>query len=107
MLLKYDFDINIESVVINLKRLVNQIYKLLPMREEQEYWQKPLETILEELAGLHRLLLPTQEPILTTLISKLEGLFTLTKDSDFELYRRTIFECLGLCNKIAEDLCRL
>ena len=35
MLLKYDFDINIESVVINLKRLVNQIYKLLPMREEQ------------------------------------------------------------------------
>ena len=106
MKLKYDFDINIESVVINLKRLINQIYKLLPVREEGGEWQKPLETILEEFSGLNRLFL-NQQPTLLILISKLEGLFVLTQDSDFDLYRRVIFDCLGLCNKLSEDICLL
>lgn len=105
-MLKYDFDINVESVVINLKRLINQIYKLLPLREEDGNWERPLKTILEEFAGLNRLL-TSQEAILVPLISKLEGLFTLTEKTDFDLYRSTIFECLGLCSKISEQLCQL
>ena len=32
----------------NLRRIVNQIYKLLPCREESLDWQAPLTTIIEE-----------------------------------------------------------
>lgn len=39
------------------------------------------------------------------LISKLEGLYSLTEEEDFLCYRRTIFECLGLMNKIQKELC--
>ena len=52
MILKYDAEIDNAAVVHNLKRITNQIYKLLPMREEGEDWKKPLATLLEELAGI-------------------------------------------------------
>jgi hypothetical protein len=44
---KYNVEIN--NVIINksLHRLVNQTYKLLPMREEGSNWEKPLKTIME------------------------------------------------------------
>ena len=57
MLLKYDLNINLEAIKVNLERLTNQIYKLLPLREEGGDWQKPLYTIMEELAGMDRLFL--------------------------------------------------
>lgn len=101
MLIKYNIEIPTEVVQTNLKRIINQVYKLLPMREEGEDWIKPLETIIEELTGMDRLLL-NQYDMATffTLLCKLEGLFTLTQDDNFSLYRRTIFECLGLLNSI-------
>ena len=34
MTLKYNIEIDNEYIVINLKRIINQIYKLLPNREE-------------------------------------------------------------------------
>ena len=34
------------------------------------------------------------------LLSKLEGLYSLTNDEDFLCYRRTIFECLNLLNNL-------
>ena len=34
----------------NLKRIINQVYKLLPLREEGKDWEKPLDTLIEELA---------------------------------------------------------
>jgi hypothetical protein len=46
-----------------------------------------------------------QTPILFSLICKLEGLFLLTNDEDFEKYRRTIFECLGMTNSLVK-LCQ-
>lgn len=103
MLLKYDFDIDIQTVSINLRRLTNQIYKLLPLREERQEWQKPLTTILEELAGMDRLFL-NQQPVLYKLACKLEGLFTLTNEDDFLLYRGIIFECLGIVEELNQWL---
>jgi hypothetical protein len=97
MKIKYDADIQREAVESNLKRLLNQTYKLLPNREENHDWQKPLTTILEEFAGMDRLFLGQHE-IFFSLLSKLEGLFTLEKEEDFFVYRKTIFECLGLIN---------
>ena len=55
MILKYDFNIEIEAIEANLIRITNQIYKLLPLREEGGDWQKPLTTLMEELAGISRL----------------------------------------------------
>lgn len=99
MILKYDLWIQEEAIDINLKRLTNQTYKLLPLREEGGDWRKPLHTIIEELAGMDRVLFE-QHSILFKLICKLEGLFTLNEDADFMLYRGVIFECLGLLSDL-------
>lgn len=99
MILKYGAEIDKSAIDKNLNKITNQIYKLLPSREEKTDWQKPLTTIIEELAGMDRLLFDQHE-VLFPLLCKLEGLFLLSEDKDFFLYRRTIFECLGLINNI-------
>lgn len=99
MILKYGAEIDKSAIDKNLNRITNQIYKLLPSREEKSDWQKPLTSIIEELAGMDRLLFDQHE-VLFPLLCKLEGLFLLSEDKDFFLYRRTIFECLGLINNI-------
>lgn len=103
MLIKYNAEIQDTVIVDNLHRLINQVYKLLPNREEGIDWEKPLTTIVEELAGMDRLLIDQQD-ILFPLLCKLEGLFTLAEEDDFQLYRRTIFECLSLMNSIVKDV---
>lgn len=97
--------IEIEEIAIhdNLKRIINQVYKLLPMREEGSNWEKPLDTLLEELKGMDRLLLG-QHRIFFSLLCKMEGLFELTGHDDFERYRCTIFECLSLLNEIDRNV---
>lgn len=99
MLLKYGINIENNAIIVRFTKLTNEIYKLLPLREEGGNWKKPLETILEELAGMNRLLIG-QHIILFPLISKLEGLFTLVEEDDFLLYRRTIFECLSFISDL-------
>lgn len=105
MILKYDIEISSDTIRENLKRITNQIYKLLPNREEGIDWETPLTTIMEELSGMNRLVSDCQD-IYLTLLSKLEGLFVLTEEKDFFLYRRTIFECLSLTNSIMKKLCQ-
>jgi hypothetical protein len=56
MILKYNVEINSEIIYHRLQGLINQTYKLLPNREEGTDWEKPLETIIEELAGIQRLM---------------------------------------------------
>ena len=105
MILKYD--INIDNLIIHdrIQNLINQTYKLLPNREEGTDWEKPLQTILEELAGMQRLMNCGYSEIFFPLFNKLEGLYSLVKDDDFLCYRRTIFECLGLMNELQKLIC--
>ena len=103
MIIKYDLQIDNKVVQQNIKRIVNQIYKLLPMREQGLDWEKPLQTLIEQLVGMNRLLV-NQQKTFFTLLCKLEGLFELTKQDDFMMYRRIIFECLGLLNILSEDV---
>ena len=103
MVIKYNADINIDAIEANLKRITNQVYKLLPSREEGSDWKKPLSTLLEELSGMNRLLIGEHE-ILFPLLCKLEGLFILTQEEDFFLFRRTIFECLSLINDLTNHV---
>ena len=103
MVLKYGVEVDNYAIESILKKITNQIYKLLPMREENGDWKKPLETIMEELAGMDRML-GKQAEAFASLLFKLEGLFSLVQEDDFQLYRRTIFECLCICGSLKEGL---
>ena len=92
-------DFNLTAIQKNLMRLINQIYKLLPQREEEKDWKTPLSTIIEELLGMIDLL--NQEKLFS-LLCKLQGLNHLEQEEDFPLYRRIIFECLTLLNEIKD-----
>ena len=89
-------EIDNKAIVSNLKRLTNQIYKLLPNREENIDWQTPLKTIIEELSGMSRLVPVSHQEIIFSLLCKLEGLNILNDEDKFYEYRRTIFDCLNL-----------
>ena len=92
---------NLTAIQKNLMRLINQIYKLLPQREEEKDWKTPLSTIIEELLGMIDLL--NQEKLFS-LLCKLQGLNHLEQEEDFPLYRRIIFECLTLLNEIKGEI---
>lgn len=101
MLIKYNIDIEPQAIEVNLQRLVNQTYKLLPNREEGLDWQAPLSAIIEELVGMQALFL-IREDLFFRLLCKLEGLFSLTENKDFFIYRKTIFECLNLIGELVK-----
>lgn len=95
MILRYEIEVDKDTYNENLKRLTNQVYKLLPMREEGQEWGKFLISIFLEIKGLSDLVGKREEFL--PLLSKLESLSTI---EEFEVYRRTIFECLGLIGKM-------
>lgn len=103
MNIKYDITISDSAIKESLKKILNRVYKLLPSREENLEWQKPLDTIIEELAGMQLLMVDRQEDFFI-LLCKLEGLRTLTRENDFSLFRRIIFECLNLLGQMRESL---
>ena len=105
MILKYDINIDNKVISNRLQNLINQTYKLLPIRQQGIDWQKPLQTLIIEIAGIQRLLNCGYSEVLFPLLSKLEGLYTLTEEEDFQAYRRTIFECLNLINTLREEIC--
>ena len=84
------------AITADLNRLTNQLWKLIPMRENEENWQSQLETVLIEIAGLYSLFNIGEEYLI--LLSKLEGLRQV--DTEFSIYRKTIFECISLLREI-------
>lgn len=57
LLTKYDFEFSIEDFSKNIKRLTNQLWKLIPMWENNEDWKKQLDTVTLEIAGLNEIFL--------------------------------------------------
>ncbi len=90
--------IEVPAVVLtaDINRLTNQLWKLIPMRENEEKWQSQLESVLIEIAGLHTLFEIGEEYLI--LLSKLEGLRKV--DVEFPIYRKTVFECISLLREI-------
>ena len=88
---KYNFSFELEDIRVNVRRLTNQLWKLIPMRENNEDWQKQLNTVIIEIAGLNEIFCG---PHFLQVLSKLEGLRIV--DTSFELYRRTVFESISL-----------
>ena len=87
-----EIDFSKEVIEKNIIRLINQLWKLIPMRENEENWQKQLNTVIIEIAGLGDIF--SQEPQFLQLLSKLKGL--LLVESDFSTYRKTVFEAITL-----------
>ena len=102
MVIKYNVDIDKDSIIKNVDRITNQIFKLLPGREEGEEWQVPLQNLIIEIAGMSKLL--PDHSSLFSLLCKMEGLLKLDKEEDFLQFRKTIFECLGLMNELKKCL---
>ena len=94
---KYGIEISEEIIATNIKRLTNQLWKLIPMRENEENWLNQLETVIIEIVGLKEIFLLTTSFLV--LLSKLEGLKAI-EDLDFPLYRKTVFECITLLREI-------
>ena len=103
MVIVSGIEVNNVAICNNLKRITNQIYKLLPNREEKIDWQTPLSTIIEELSGMSELL-PQEHEILFSLLCKLKGLNSLTEEEDFFSYRRTVFESLNSISSLKEKI---
>ena len=92
---KYDFEFSAETISVDLKRLTNQLWKLIPMREHQEDWKKQIDTVIIEIAGLHEIFM---SPLFLQILSKLEGMRAF--EMNFELFRKTVFECISLLQEL-------
>ena len=86
------YNLNFDNLLIikDLRRLINQVWKLLPMREKNEDWKKQLDNVLIELRGLH-IMFGDQLDFLI-LLSKLEGLY---EAKNFMTYRMVIFSVIS------------
>lgn len=96
---KYGIEISKEAFDSSINRLTNQLWKLIPMKENDEDWQKQLQTLIIEISGLNIIF----DSLFLQLLSKLEGL-NLQEDIDFGLYRKTVFECISLLQGIKKNV---
>lgn len=92
---KYDINLTDEAILSDIKRLTNQLWKLIPMRENEEDWKMQLDTVINEIVGLNEILIGSHFLIL---LSKLEGLKLV--ETDFHFYRKTVFECISLLREL-------
>lgn len=96
---KYGFDLPTDVVVSDINRLTNQLWKLIPMRENEENWLGQLETVIIELTGLNTIFAKQNNFIV--LLSKLEGLKIV--ETEFNTYRKTVFETISLLREMRYD----
>ena len=99
MITKYGFELRAHDIEVNIRRLTNQLWKLIPMREHEEDWLKQLDTVIIEIAGLNEIIIGPQ---LLQLLCKLEGLKII--ETNFELYRKTVFEGISLLQEISRGI---
>ena len=95
---KYGFAVDEAIVATDHKRLINQLWKIIPMRENEEDWKTQLQSVIVELVGLNEIF--KEELNYSILLSKLEGLFTL---EDFRVYRKIVFEALTLLGELSNE----
>ena len=99
MISKYIFNFREEDIKTNVRRLTNQLWKLIPKREHEEDWPKQLDTVILEIAGLNEIFI---QPQFLQLLCKLEGL--KVQETNFELYRKTIFESNSLLQELSNGV---
>ena len=96
---KYGFKFPQEVIAKTVARLTHQIWKLIPMRENNEDWKKQLDSVIVEIAGLNEIFL--SNPLFLPLLANLEGI----KDEtiEFELYRTKVFGSISLLQELKKN----
>lgn len=89
------YTVDAEIVKNHMKRLVNQIWKLIPMRENDEDWKYQLDLVIMQLIGFQKIF--EQIDILIP-ITKLEGL--KHQKTTFRQYRSEIFSVIDILGGI-------
>lgn len=96
---QFNFRFPKEVIDANIQRLTNQLWKLIPMRENNEDWEKQLNTVIIEIAGLNEIFIST--PQFLQLLSKLKGL--QVEEVNFILYRKIVFESINLLQELKKQ----
>ena len=91
MMTKYGYKFSEKAIAQDIERLTNQLWKLIPMRENDEPWKIHLSSLIVEISGLGKIY---NNASMLCLLSKLEGI--QITDIDFALYRKTVFEAITL-----------
>ena len=99
MLTKYGLTFEKSEIQKEVIRLTNQLWKLIPMRENNEAWARQLETVILDIAGKNEIFI--HDSHFLQLLSKLEGL--RVEEVEFQIYRKTIFECINLLNELVSS----
>ena len=60
MISAYGFEFRAHDIEVNVRRLTNQMGKLIPMREHEENWLKQLDTVIIEIAGMNNIFIDPQ-----------------------------------------------
>ena len=98
---KYKSNIPNNILHSDFLRLMNQLWKLIPMRENGENWERQLSMVTIEIAGLGELFGNYLD--FTILLSKLEGLLIEKDNIDFLDYRKTIFDSINLLKRLENE----
>lgn len=98
---KYNIVFSKEVLQKDINRLTNQLWKLIPMKENDEDWEKQLNTVRVEISGLGEIFKEDLDFLI--LLSKLEGISSID-DISFEIYRKTVFETINLIQELKNAL---
>ncbi len=96
---KYNLIFSKEEINNEIIRLTNQLWKLIPMRENEEDWKKQLETVIIDIAGKDEIFLHNSHFL--QLLSKLEGI--RVEEVEFNIFRKTVFECINIINEVDKN----
>lgn len=100
MIDKYFLNFKDEIVHKDCLRLMKQLWKLIPMKEKEEDWEKQLSKVIIEIAGLGDLFLLENDLNFLILLSKLEGLKKEYNNISFLDYRKTVFDSIELLKEV-------
>jgi hypothetical protein len=96
-----DLEFSSSDVKSDIKRLINQIWKLIPMKENGENWKKQLTQVINELIGLKNIF--ENQIDFLVILSGLEGILEW-EEIPFIDFRSIVFSTISLMTNVNERL---
>jgi len=88
------------DLVLYFKRLINQLYKLMPIKENEDMtYEKYLKKLIQQLHGGNKLII--SDSLFIEIIFNLEALFDI---EDISLHNSIVKENISICQKIIKQL---
>lgn len=101
------YDIPAEMVGKYLGWLVNQFFKILPLKEDGEpSLNEFMRSLQVELLGHQSLMLHLKyDPLYMTLLSSLQYLIDNNRDLSVAVVKREVFKAISICKKLRKKYC--